>query len=179
MKSKITITALLALLLIPTPAHAHDLLVDINPAPGEVISTSSFEAVLTFNNSLLVVESETNAEFATKLQGSSDWISHPIAIDDRTMVAQVQLTESGSYDLRWSVVGSDGHTISGDSNFVLDGLVSEEVAVPFGTEAEPVTTSESQDIPAGFYVGLALVALGAVFAPIGLMMRRRSKKSSV
>jgi hypothetical protein len=39
------------------------------------------------------------------------------------------------------------------------------------------TASESQDIPAGFYVGLALVALGAVFAPIGLMMRRKSKKS--
>lgn len=177
MKSKITITALLALLLIPTPAHAHDLLVDINPAPGEVISTSSFEAVLTFNNSLLVVESETNAEFATKLQGSSDWISHPIAIDDRTMVAQVQLTESGSYDLRWSVVGSDGHTISGDSNFVLEGLVSEEVAVPFGAEAESVNASDSQEIPTEFYVGLALVALGAVFAPIGLMMRRKSKKS--
>jgi methionine-rich copper-binding protein CopC len=177
MRTKITLTAALALLLLQTPAYAHDLLVDINPAPGEVISTSSFEAVLTFNNSLLVVESETNAEFATKLQGSSDWISHPIAIDDQTMVAQVQLTESGSYDLRWSVVGSDGHTISGDSNFDLEGLVLEEVAVPFGTEAEPVTASESQDIPAGFYVGLALVALGAVFAPIGLMMRRKSKKS--
>jgi hypothetical protein len=75
-------------------------------------------------------------------------------------------------------VGSDGHTISGDSNFVLEGLVSEEIAVPFG-EAEIVTAAESQDIPAGFYVGLALVALGAVFAPIGLMMRRKSKKSSV
>jgi hypothetical protein len=75
-------------------------------------------------------------------------------------------------------VGSDGHTISGDSNFVLEGSVSEETAVP-NVDVEPVTTSESQDIPAGFYVGLALVALGAVFAPIGLMMRRKSKKSSV
>jgi methionine-rich copper-binding protein CopC len=177
MKTKITLTALLALLLIPTPAHAHDLLVDINPAPGDVISTSSFEAVLTFNNALLVVESETNAEVATKLQGSSDWVIHPIAIDDRTLVAQVELSEAGSYDLRWSVVGSDGHTISGDSNFVLEGLTSEETAVPLTTEPELATASESQGIPAGFYVGLALVALGAVFAPIGLMMRRKSKKS--
>jgi hypothetical protein len=56
--------------------------------------------------------------------------------------------------------------------------VSEETAVPY-VDVEPVTTSESQDIPAGFYVGLALVALGAVFAPIGLMMRRKSKKSLV
>jgi hypothetical protein len=75
-------------------------------------------------------------------------------------------------------VGSDGHTISGDSNFVLEGSASEETALPY-VDLEPVTTSESQDIPAGFYVGLALVALGAVFAPIGLMMRRKTKKSSV
>jgi methionine-rich copper-binding protein CopC len=178
MRTKITLTAAAALLLLQTPAYAHDLLVDINPAPGEVISTSSFEAVLTFNNPLLVIESETNAEFATKLQGTSDWATHPISIEDKTMVAQVELTEAGAYDLRWSVVGSDGHTISGDSTFVLEGAESEETAVPY-VDIEPVTTSESQDIPALFYVGLGLVALGAVFAPIGLMMRRKSKKSSV
>ena len=178
MRTKITLTAAAALLLLQTPAYAHDLLVDINPAPGEVISTSSFEAVLTFNNPLLVIESETNAEFATKLQGTSDWATHPISIEDKTMVAQVELAEAGAYDLRWSVVGSDGHTISGDSNFVLEGSASEETAVPY-VDIEPVTTSESQEIPALFYVGLALVALGAVFAPIGLMMRRKSKKSSV
>ena len=178
MRTKITLTAAAALLLLQTPAYAHDLLVDINPAPGEVISTSSFEAVLTFNNPLLVIESETNAEFATKLQGTSDWATHPISIEDKTMVAQVELTEAGAYDLRWSVVGSDGHTISGDSNFVLEGSASEETAVPY-VDIEPVTTSESQEIPALFYVGLALVALGAVFAPIGLMMRRKSKNSSV
>jgi hypothetical protein len=56
-------------------------------------------------------------------------------------------------------------------------LASEETAVPLTAEPELATASESQDIPAGFYVGLALVALGAVFAPIGLMMRRKSKKS--
>lgn len=177
MRTKITFTALLALLLIQTPAYAHDALVDINPAPGEVVSTSSFEAVLTFNNPLVVIDSETNAEFATKLQGSSDWIVHPIAITDATMVARVELSEAGSYDLRWRVVGSDGHTISGDSNFVLEGLALEETAVPLTAEPELATAAESKDIPAGFYVGLALVALGAVFAPIGLMMRRKSKKS--
>jgi methionine-rich copper-binding protein CopC len=178
MRTKITLTTLLALLLIQTPAHAHDVLVDISPAPGEVISTSSFEAVLTFNNDLLVVESETNAEVATKLQGQTDWISHPVSITAKTtMVAQVELTEAGSYDLRWSVVGSDGHTISGDSTFVLETVVSEETAVPLVAEPEVTTTSESQEIPVGFYVGLGLVALGAVFAPIGLMMRRKAKKS--
>jgi methionine-rich copper-binding protein CopC len=178
MRTKITLTVALALLLMQTPAYAHSELVDISPYLREVISTSSFEAVLTFDKPLLVIESQTNAEFATKLQGTSDWASHPISIKDKTMVAQVELSEPGSYDLRWSVVGKDGHTINGDSTFVFEGSVSEETAVPY-VDLAPVNTSESQEIPAGFYVGLALVALGAVFAPIGLMMRRKSKKSSV
>ena len=178
MRTKISLATALALLLVQTPAYAHSELVDINPALGEVISTSSFEAVLNFTEPLLVIESETNAEFATKLQGTTDWASHPISIEDKIMVAQVELTEAGSYDLRWSVVAADGHRSSGDSNFVLEGSASEETAVPY-VDLEPLTTSESQDIPPGFYVGLALVALGAVFAPIGLMMRRKSKKSLV
>jgi hypothetical protein len=45
------------------------------------------------------------------------------------------------------------------------------------TAAEPEQAATEAQIPAGFYVGLLMVALGAVFAPIGLMMRRRSKKS--
>jgi methionine-rich copper-binding protein CopC len=177
MRLRISIALSLAFALLSGPAQAHDLLIDISPAPGDVVSSSSFEAVLTFDNPLLAIDSQSNAELATKLVGSSDWTVHPITIDDRTLVAQVTVAEAGSYDLRWSVVGSDGHPISGESSFVLE---SEPVAgelEPVVTSIEPVTASGSQDIPAGFYVGLILVGLGAVFAPIGLMIRRRSKKS--
>jgi hypothetical protein len=83
------------------------------------------------------------------------------------------------------VVSSDGHPISGESTFVVDAAAStggikiaitaeEPEAVAF---AEPVAEAGSEEIPAGFYIGLLMVALGAVFAPIGLMMRRKSKKS--
>jgi methionine-rich copper-binding protein CopC len=177
MMKKVSLMAAFALLFSQTPAYAHDILVDIDPAPGEVISTSSFEAVLTFNNPLLVIESQTNAELATKLIGSSDWIKHPIEISDRELLAQIELSEPGSYDLRWTVVGSDGHIISGDSDFVLESSDSADNPNPVVSETTSETSSQSQDIPAGFYVGLALVAIGAVFAPIGLMMRRRAKKS--
>jgi methionine-rich copper-binding protein CopC len=178
MRTKITLTALLALMLIPTSAHAHDLLVDINPAPGEVLTSSSFEAVLTFDNPLLVIEGETNAELSTKLVDSTEWTAHPFAIAGTTLVAQVVLAEAGSYDLRWSVVSSDGHPISGASTFAVDVAMIEGAEAVALTAAEPEqAANEPAQIPAGFYVGLLMVALGAVFAPIGLMMRRRSKKS--
>ena len=178
MRTRISIALALILTLSAAPAQAHDVLVDISPAPGEVVTSSSFEAVLTFDNPLLVIEGETNAELATKPVDSTEWTVHPFEITGTTLVAQVVLAEAGSYDLRWSVVSSDGHPISGESTFAVDVAIIEDGEAVALTAVEPEqATAESAEIPAGFYVGLLMVALGAVFAPIGLMMRRRSKKS--
>jgi methionine-rich copper-binding protein CopC len=185
MRSKLLIIATIVLSLLSTPALAHSELVAISPAPAEVVATSSFEAVLTFDTPLLVIEGQTNAALETKLAGSRDWITHPITINGNILTAQVNLTETGSYDLRWNAVAKDGHPNSGESTFVVDAAAStggikiaitaeEPEAVAF---AEPVAEVGSEEIPAGFYIGLLMVALGAVFAPIGLMMRRKSKKS--
>jgi hypothetical protein len=97
----------------------------------------------------------------------------------------VNLTENGSYDLRWNVVSSDGHPIGGEYTFTVDASAAEggvEIAITAEEPeavafAEPEAEAGSDEIPAGFYIGLLMVALGAVFAPIGLMMRRKSKKS--
>lgn len=185
MRSKILIVATALLTFLGSPAIAHDTLVDISPAAGEVLSSATFDAVLTFNNPLLVIEGQTNAELSTKLEGAAEWVTHPITVDGTTLVAQIDLPETGTYDLRWSVVSSDGHPISGESTFVIDAAATVggiEVAITAEEPeaiaySEPVADSASGGIPAGFYVGLLMVALGAVFAPIGLMMRRKSKKS--
>jgi hypothetical protein len=132
-----------------------------------------------------VIEGQSNAALETKPAESTEWITHPITIEGTTLVAQVDLAETGSYDLRWNVVSSDGHPISGESTFVVDAaatLGSEEIAITSEEPeavafAEPVAEAGSDEIPAGFYIGLLMVALGAVFAPIGLMMRRKSKRS--
>ena len=178
MRTRISLALSLFLALAAAPAQAHDVLIDITPATGEIVTSSSFEAVLTFDNPLLVIEGETNAELATKPADSTEWTAHPFQIDGPTLVAQVTLAEAGSYDLRWSVVSSDGHPISGESTFAVESQMIEDVEPVALTAVEPEqAAAESSEIPAGFYVGLLMVALGAVFAPIGLMMRRRSKKS--
>ena len=170
----LALTALL-LALFSSPANAHDLLIDMTPAAGEVMTTSNFEATLTFNNDLLSVEGEQNAGLETKLSGTEEWVSHEVVVAGPTLTAQIELTESGTYDIRWKVVSSDGHGITGESSIVLELPVPIETPEPVVVIA-PVAEQEPE-IPSGFYVGLAMVALGAVFAPIGLMMRRRAKKS--
>jgi copper resistance protein C len=175
MRAKYLAVPALFLALFSAPAQAHDLLIDITPAAGDVVTSSTFQVKLTFNNNLLSVAGEQNAGLETKLSGTEEWVSHEVVVAGPTLTAQIQLTESGTYDLRWKVVSSDGHGITGDSSVVLE--LPETVASPEPVVVISPTIEQDPEIPAGFYVGLAMVALGAVFAPIGLMMRRRAKKS--
>jgi methionine-rich copper-binding protein CopC len=171
--------ALLAVFMVVFPAQGHDLLIDMQPAAAEVITEGSFEAKLTFNNPLLVVEGETNAELSTKPVGSDDWVSHKIIVVDSVLTAQINLSESGDYDLRWKVVSSDGHPISGKSTFSLELEASQqqETEAPILIAPAPTQEQSSGGSMVGFYIGLAMVVLGVIFAPIGLMIRRRARKS--
>lgn len=175
MRAKYLAVTALFLALYSSPAQAHDLLIDITPAAGEVVTSSNFQATLTFNNDLLSVADAQNAGLETKLSGTEDWVSHEVLVDGKTLTAKIELTLSGTYDLRWKVVSSDGHAITGDSSLVIE--LPEPVASPEPVIVISPTIEQESEIPAGFYVGLAMVAIGAVFAPIGLLMRRRAKKS--
>jgi methionine-rich copper-binding protein CopC len=173
--------ALLATLLFASPAKAHDLLIEIEPAAGAVVTESSFEAKLTFNNPLLVVAGETNAELSTKPAGSTEWVNHDVAIAGAVLTASISLSEPGQYDLRWKVVSSDGHPISGESTFTLEIEGSTNV----GDSETPILIAPApngeqasgEGSLVGFYIGLAMVILGVIFAPIGLMIRRRARQS--
>lgn len=162
-------------------ASAHDVLVEIDPEPGAILTEGTFELTLTFDNPILVIEGETNAEVSTKIAGSGTWVNHEIAIEDRVLKAQINLTDSGEYDLRWQVVSSDGHPISGESKFTLELSTPEptadETEEPILIAPNPSDSSGGVSDMAWFYFGLALVALGAIFAPIGLLMRSRAKKT--
>ena len=172
--------ALLATVMFAFPATGHDLLIDIEPASQAVLTEASFEAKLTFNNPLLVVEGETNAELSTKPLGSGEWVSHEIVVMDSVLTAQINLSEAGDYELRWKVVSSDGHPISGESTFTLElEMPSQEpdTDAPILIAPAPIQEQSSEGSMVGFYIGLAMVILGVIFAPIGIMIRRRARKS--
>jgi hypothetical protein len=98
---------------------------------------------------------------------------------DSVLTAQINLSESGDYDLRWKVVSSDGHPISGESIFTLELATSQpqEIEAPILISPAPIQESDAGGSMVGFYIGLAMVVLGVIFAPIGLMIRRRARKS--
>jgi methionine-rich copper-binding protein CopC len=171
---------LIATLGFPASASAHDLLIEIEPAAGAVVEQSEFEAKLTFNNPLLVVEGEINAELSTKLVGTETWVNQGILVLDNLLTAQVNLTEPGEYELRWKVVSSDGHPISGTSTFTLETdapTESEDTTAPIVIAPSPVAQESAEaGSMVGFYIGLAMVILGVIFAPIGLYIRRRARR---
>jgi methionine-rich copper-binding protein CopC len=171
---------LISTLVFPASASAHDLLIEIEPAAGAIVEQREFEAKLTFNNPLLVVEGETNAELATKLVGSENWQNQEIVVVDSSLSAQVKLTEPGDYELRWKVVSSDGHPISGSSTFTLKVEApseSEDPTAPILIAPSPAPQEGSEGgSMIGFYIGLAMVILGVIFAPIGLYIRRRARR---
>lgn len=169
--------ALMGTLLFAPTANAHDVLVDINPAAAQVLTDGRFEAKLTFNNPLLVVAGASNAQLATKLASSNGWTEHEVSVSDRVLTARVILTEPGSYDLRWKVVSSDGHPISGTSTFTLDIVGASEGSADAATPGLAEVLADPERSLVGFYIGLAMVVLGVIFAPIGLIIRRRAKRS--
>lgn len=171
------VLALTGSVLLAPSASAHDLLVDISPSSASVLNDGRFEAKLTFSNPLLVVAGASNAQLSTKPTDSNDWTEHEISVSDRVLTARVVLTEPGSYDLRWKVVSSDGHPISGASNFTLDIDSSGDSSPSAATPELLAVLADSDRSLVGFYIGLAMVVLGVIFAPIGLIMRRRAKRS--
>ena len=180
LKSCIVLT-LLASLLFALPSKAHDKLIEIEPSLGAVVTQGHFEAKLTFNSPLLVVAGKTNAELATKLVGAANWVNHEVVVLNQELTAQISLSEAGDYELRWKVVSSDGHPISGDSTFTLEiesAVGQEDLDAPILIAPVPTAEQGSDgNSMVGFYIGLAMVILGVIFAPIGLMIRRQAKKS--
>ena len=190
MRSKFTlvplVSPLFALTLFLPSASGHDQLVDITPGSGETVQAGDIILTLAFNNDLLSVPGSDNAEVIAKLSGTSNWIPAEVSVTKRELKAILNLTQAGEYQINWKVVSSDGHPITGETSLTVE---SSEVSIPETTAPEPFPTSSEESVDlfqevetesdlTGFYFGLTLVILGAVFAPIGLVMRRKAAKKS-
>lgn len=101
---------LLALWMVPGPAHAHDTLISTDPEDGASLETSPEQITLTYSAEILDVSplvritdeaGETVAEIVPSIEG-------PDAI-----VTFEEPLPSGSYEIAWRVVSSDGHPIEG------------------------------------------------------------------
>jgi methionine-rich copper-binding protein CopC len=107
-----------SLALLPTLALGHTELASSDPADGSTVTEPPDEVVLTFEGEVdetagFTVTDPSGAEVGS---GSLD-----LEIADRNVVrGEVDVAATGEYVVAWSVVGDDGHDVTGEVTFTYD-----------------------------------------------------------
>lgn len=133
--------AVVAVLATATPASAHDKLVSSDPSAEQELKEAPSTVSLTFSADVL----DMGAAIVVADAAGTDWVSAAPTIDGPTVTAVLDegMPESG-YEIRWRVVSSDGHPISGIVPFSVgdaDSAPSAEDTEPTGNTEEPAAAS--------------------------------------
>lgn len=161
-----------------TAASAHDTLVDADPRPDTVAQTAPEQLTLTFSGELqelghLVVVIDTEG---------TDWVSGPATTAGNTLTQPLEGgMPDGSYQVRWQVVGSDGHSISGFYDFAVGEASPGGIPAPGAAgehdHADEVTTQAPAGDSTGLFVGIAAaVAVALAVVVVVVAARRRSRR---
>lgn len=102
--------AVVALCATAVPASAHDKLISSDPASDQRLAEAPAEVSLTFSADVLDMGAAVVVSDAT----GTEWVSAAPAVDGPTVTAVLDpgMPDAG-YEIRWRIVSSDGHPISG------------------------------------------------------------------
>lgn len=183
------LAAALAVSATSLPASAHDSLISSTPEPGERLASAPGEVSLRFSDDVLTVGS---AIIVADAEGR-DWVTSEVIILGDTVSAELDpgLPDAG-YEIRWRVVSSDGHPISGLVPFTVgDGTPIERTAPdPSPGDAErpgaPGTIDTAAEEPGqvaggsgGFprviALGIGGAAIALAIAGVITLIRRRAR----
>lgn len=146
-----------AALLAAPPASAHDQLISSYPSEGQRLSVAPSTINLTFSAQLLTLGHEVRIVDAD----SKDWAQGTVALtlDSLSQPLTADMPE-GEYKVRWRVVSSDGHPLSGAYSFFV-GENAQVDSIPLVTTPE---SAPSQD-PASAAAPSARLSLPAWGVP--------------
>lgn len=173
-----------ALVLVPSPALAHDVLTDSTPEDGETLDTAPEEVVLTFNNAPLET-GDGNAISVTGPDEETTYETGDLAFDGNDVTTDLEpLDQAGDYTIGYRIVSSDGHPIQETLTFsvpeeAVADSASEEDAETDDAAAEGAEDADEEDadeedaeaaddeggisgMTVGIIIAVAVVALGAV-----------------
>lgn len=165
------------------PASAHDELVASTPTDGEQLAAAPATIELDYSAEVL----DVGALVIVADADDHDWVAGPARVSGTSV--SVPLTENmpdGGYEVRWRVVSSDGHPISGVIPFAVgDAEPLLRTGAPSTTPSEAASTAAAEaadpDQTAsedGGVVRVVLIGLGgailatAVLLIIHLLRRR-------
>ncbi|MFC4101402.1 copper resistance CopC family protein [Paenibacillus xanthanilyticus] len=121
------------LMLLPTSALAHTGVKTSSPAKGDVVTTPLTQLELTFNTvieplSSLIVTNEAGEEVPVTVE---------IGKDSMKGVLEQPLV-SGTYTVKWRIIGEDGHNVDGDYTFKVERQAEETPMAPSEPTASAV-----------------------------------------
>lgn len=118
------------------PAHAHDELLGSDPAADAALDTLPAQLTLTFSGEIADDEGASVVE-VTDAGGTSRTDGSP-TVRDNVLTQPLTGEASGAVTVLWKVVSSDGHPISGEFSFTVDGAPA-----PAPTETVAPTPSDT------------------------------------
>lgn len=127
--------AIAVLVAAPSPASAHDVLISAVPEDEQVLRSAPEEIVLTFSGKVMDV---STAVMVLDPEAETVSTSAPLVDGHEVSVDVLDELPVGGYAVRWRVVSSDGHPISGTFTFhVGEG----------GPPPPPLDATPNQDSP--------------------------------
>jgi methionine-rich copper-binding protein CopC len=186
--------AVVALFATAVPASAHDKLISSDPASDQKLAEAPPEVSLTFSADVL----DMGAAVVVSDAAGTEWVSGVPTVDGATVTAALDpgMPDAG-YEIRWRVVSSDGHPISGVVPFTVGdgepldggaggvepdaaatgGAEPGEASVP-GTDAQSSTQTQIAQEDEGPW-RVVLVGAGGAAVAVALLvlvqfLRRRS-----
>ncbi|MFI8524797.1 copper resistance protein CopC [Promicromonospora sukumoe] len=132
--------AVVALFATAAPASAHDKLVSSDPASDETLQEAPETVSLTYSADVL----DMGAAVVVTDGDGTDWVSDAPLIDGAVVTAALDPgLPDGGYEIRWRVVSSDGHPITGIVPFAVgDG---EETGAGSGSGSDDAGDDAGED----------------------------------
>jgi methionine-rich copper-binding protein CopC len=160
--------AAIAVLATTAPASAHDQLVSSTPADGESLATAPEEIVMTFSGELIVLDESTAGAVVMVVDASGrDWATGEIDVQWDTVTVQLEAgMPSAGYQVRWQVVSSDGHPISGVIPFTVGDAAPMAVSGNGDNAADGAAAPSEDQIAVESSSPLRMLLIGAGGAAI-------------
>lgn len=182
--SAAALAALLVLASAPA-AFAHEELISSTPAVGQEFETAPETVTLRFSAEVMTM----GAAIVVVDADGTDWVVDEPVVDYSEVIATLEpgMPEAG-YEVRWRVVSSDGHPISGIIPFTVgdaEPLVREsaEPVAQESTTAEPGSAEEEQStagdggVPRALLIGGAAAVIAAAAFTLFSVTRRRAQRT--
>lgn len=187
--------AIAGLVGIASPASAHDELVGTDPQAGTTLSAVPAQITLTFNEKVLD-DAGATAVVVTTSTGTPVQDGDPTVSDNTVTQPIIAAAEpNGKYTVTWKVVSSDGHPVSGEFSFSVQGATPSPgfsptpTSTPTPTPTETATTapvpsptSTAAPAPASdgsvwLWVILVIVVVAVLAGVVYLVASRRRRTS--